>query len=119
MELTPLLLKKIVDTASQAAILAGKKAVEELTNVTSSLKNPTEVVTEADPLCQDIIIQYIRNVFPTHGILAEEGPNAGRRRYLDFYSSCIHVFQKLPQSFPCLLIIDAHIASARAHRGRK
>ncbi len=76
MELTPLLLKKIVDTASQAAILAGKKAVEELTNVTSSLKNPTEVVTEADPLCQDIIIQYIRNVFPTHGILAEEGPNA-------------------------------------------
>jgi len=76
MELTPLLLKKIVDTASQAAILAGKKAVEELTHVTSSLKNPTEVVTEADPLCQDIIIQYIRNVFPTHGILAEEGPNA-------------------------------------------
>lgn len=76
MELTPLLLKKIVDTASQAAILAGKKAVEELTHVTSSLKNPTEVVTQADPLCQDIIIQYIRNVFPTHGILAEEGPNA-------------------------------------------
>lgn len=76
MELTPLLLKKIVETASQAARLAGKKAVEELSHVTCSLKNQTEVVTQADPLCQEIIIQYIRNVFPNHGILAEEGPNA-------------------------------------------
>jgi len=76
MELTPLILKKIVETASQAARLAGKKAVEELSHVTSSLKNQTEVVTQADPLCQEIIIQYIRNVFPNHGILAEEGPNA-------------------------------------------
>ncbi len=76
MELTPLVLKKIVDTASQAARLAGKKAIEELSHVTSSLKNQTEVVTQADPLCQEIIIQCIRNVFPNHGILAEEGQNA-------------------------------------------
>lgn len=75
MKLTPLELKKIVETASQAARLAGHKAIEELSHITCSLKSQSEVVTQADPLCQEIIIKYIRNIFPNHGILAEEGPD--------------------------------------------
>jgi myo-inositol-1(or 4)-monophosphatase len=60
--------------AIEASRLAGKKAMEELCHVSSSLKNQSELVTQADPLCQEIIINHIRKSFPTHGILAEEGP---------------------------------------------
>jgi myo-inositol-1(or 4)-monophosphatase len=67
-------INQLLLTAVQAARMAGKKAVEELHNVTRILKTPTELVTEADPLCQEIIIRHIHKSFPGHGILAEEGP---------------------------------------------
>jgi len=60
--------------AIEASRLAGKKAMEELCRVSSSLKNQSELVTQADPLCQEIIINHIRKSFPAHGVLAEEGP---------------------------------------------
>jgi myo-inositol-1(or 4)-monophosphatase len=64
----------LLQTATQAARLAGKKAIEELHNVSRIMKTPTELVTEADPMCQEIIIRHIRKSFPGHGVLAEEGP---------------------------------------------
>ena len=63
----------ILNTATQAARLAGKKAIEQMHNVSRIMKTPTELVTEADPLCQEIIISHIRKSYPGHGILAEEG----------------------------------------------
>jgi myo-inositol-1(or 4)-monophosphatase len=60
--------------ATQAARLAGKEAIDQLHNVSRIMKTPTELVTEADPMCQQIIISHIRKSFPGHGILAEEGP---------------------------------------------
>jgi myo-inositol-1(or 4)-monophosphatase len=65
----------LLQTATQAARLAGKKAIDQLYNVSRIMKTPSELVTEADPLCQEIIINHIRKSFPGHGILAEEGPN--------------------------------------------
>jgi myo-inositol-1(or 4)-monophosphatase len=64
-----------LQTATQAARLAGKKAMEELPHVSIALKNQSELVTQADPLCQKIIINHICKSFPDHGFLAEEGPN--------------------------------------------
>jgi myo-inositol-1(or 4)-monophosphatase len=65
----------ILNTATQAARLAGKEAIDQLHNVSRIMKTPTELVTEADPVCQQIIISHIRKSFPGHGVLAEEGPN--------------------------------------------
>jgi myo-inositol-1(or 4)-monophosphatase len=75
MELSCAEITALLQTATQAARLAGKKAMEELHKVTRILKTPTELVTQADPLCQEIIIRHIQKSFPGHGILAEEGPN--------------------------------------------
>jgi myo-inositol-1(or 4)-monophosphatase len=64
-----------MQTATQAARLAGKMALEQLHHVSRILKTPSELVTQADPMCQEIIMNHIRKSFPGHGILAEEGPN--------------------------------------------
>jgi len=69
--------ENLLDTAMEAARKAGQKAMELLNNVSFSLKNQVEIVTQADPLCQAIIIDCIRSRYPKHGILAEEGPNEG------------------------------------------
>ncbi len=57
-----------VDLASSGAELAfglmGKTAV--------SLKDDHTVVTEADHRVQEMIVQRLRRLFPTHGIIAEE-----------------------------------------------
>jgi myo-inositol-1(or 4)-monophosphatase len=66
-----------LDLAIQAARLAGQKAVELFGRTSISIKNQVEIVTQADPLCQALIIQTIRSRFPNHGILAEEGPADG------------------------------------------
>jgi myo-inositol-1(or 4)-monophosphatase len=74
MALSPSDIAAFLQTAVEASRMAGKKAMDELCRVSCSLKNQSELVTQADPLCQEIIINHIRKSFPTHGILAEEGP---------------------------------------------
>lgn len=64
---------KEVDVAKQAARLAGQKALEELDRIHVNLKNGDEVVTQADPICQQIIIDHIRKAYPEDGFVAEEG----------------------------------------------
>jgi myo-inositol-1(or 4)-monophosphatase len=77
MGLSPIDYSGLLNIAVQAARLAGQKAMEQLSQVSYSLKNQTEIVTQADPLCQAIIIDCIRSRCPQHGILAEEGPSEG------------------------------------------
>lgn len=70
-ELSPML-----ETAVVAARLAGQRAMEELRYVARSIKTGTtgaEMVTQADPICQKLIIDRIRENYPDHGFLAEEG----------------------------------------------
>ncbi len=66
-------LSQMLEAAVVAARLAGQRAMEELRYVARSIKNGNELVTQADPICQKIIIDRIRENYPDHGFLAEEG----------------------------------------------
>ena len=67
-ELSPML-----ETAVVAARLAGQRAMEELRYVHTSVKNGSEIVTQADPICQKIIVDRIRETYSEHGFIGEEG----------------------------------------------
>ena len=56
-----------------AARLAGQRAMEELAFIKVSIKNDDELVTQADTRCQQIIIDRIKETYPDHGFIAEEG----------------------------------------------
>ena len=66
-------LSKMLETAIVAARLAGQLALEEISYLKVSVKNNTELVTQADSKCQQIIIDRIRETYPDHGFIAEEG----------------------------------------------
>ncbi|MBL7215463.1 MAG: inositol monophosphatase [Phycisphaerae bacterium] len=66
-------LSRMLETAVVAARLAGQRAMEELRYIRKSLKNNSELVTQADPVCQKIIIDRICETYPDHGFIAEEG----------------------------------------------
>ena len=73
MALDQIELRQILETAIVAARLAGQRAMEELNYVKVSKKNDNELVTQADIRCQQIIIERIKETYPDHGFIAEEG----------------------------------------------
>lgn len=66
-------LSRLLETAIVAARLAGQRAMEEINYVKVSEKNADELVTEADARCQRIIIDRIKETYPDHGFVGEEG----------------------------------------------
>ncbi len=66
-------LSQMLETAIVAARLAGQRAMEELRFIKVSVKNNDELVTQADAKCQEIIIDRIKETYPDHGFIAEEG----------------------------------------------
>jgi len=66
-------IRKMLEVAVVAARLAGQRAMEELKYIKTSIKNGNEIVTQADGLCQKLIIDRIKETYPDHGFLAEEG----------------------------------------------
>lgn len=66
-------LSHILETAIVAARLAGQRAMEEIHYVKATLKHETELVTETDRRCQQIIVDRVRETFPDHGFIGEEG----------------------------------------------
>ena len=66
-------LSRILETAIVAARLAGQRAMEEINYIKTSVKNGNELVTQADARCQKIIIDRIKENYPDHGFIAEEG----------------------------------------------
>lgn len=70
-------LSMMLETAIAAARLAGQRAMEELSFIKVSIKNNSELVTQADAQCQQIIINRIKETYPDHGFIAEEG-DAGK-----------------------------------------
>jgi myo-inositol-1(or 4)-monophosphatase len=66
-------LSAMLETAVVAARLAGQRAMEEIGFVKASIKNGRELVTQTDARCQKIIIERIKESFPDHGFIAEEG----------------------------------------------
>ncbi|RKY12270.1 MAG: hypothetical protein DRP65_01750 [Planctomycetota bacterium] len=67
-------ISRMLEVAVVAARLAGQRAMEEIRYVKSSIKNDREIVTHADRICQDLIINRIKETYPDHGFIAEEGP---------------------------------------------
>ncbi|MFA5251688.1 MAG: inositol monophosphatase family protein [Phycisphaerae bacterium] len=66
-------LSRLLETGVAAARLAGQRAMEELGAIKVSIKNNNELVTQADAQCQQIIINRIKETYPDHGFIAEEG----------------------------------------------
>jgi myo-inositol-1(or 4)-monophosphatase len=66
-------LSGMLETAIAAARLSGQRAMEELIFTKVSIKNNSELVTGADAQCQQIIINQIKETYPDHGFIAEEG----------------------------------------------
>lgn len=66
-------ISSLLETAVVAARLAGQRALEELRFVHASQKDADELVTQADPICQKIIVDHIKENYPDHGFLGEEG----------------------------------------------
>jgi myo-inositol-1(or 4)-monophosphatase len=66
-------LSRLLETAIVAARLAGQRAMEEIEFIKISVKNGSELVTQADTRCQKIIIDRIKENYPDHGFIAEEG----------------------------------------------
>jgi len=63
----------MLETAVVAARLAGQHAMEQMGYVKASQKGESELVTQADGQCQQIIIQRVRETYPDHGFIGEEG----------------------------------------------
>jgi myo-inositol-1(or 4)-monophosphatase len=68
-------ISRMLEVAIVAARLAGQRAMEEIKYIKYSIKNDEEIVTQADSHCQRIIIERIKENYPDHGFIAEEGPN--------------------------------------------
>jgi len=66
-------LSRMLETAIVAARLAGQRAMEEINFIKASVKKGRELVTEADTRCQQIIVERIKETYPDHGFIAEEG----------------------------------------------
>ena len=77
MELNHRNLSQMLETAIVAARLAGQRAMEEINFTKSSIKNGNELVTQTDARCQQLIINRIKETYPDHGFIAEEGEGGG------------------------------------------
>jgi myo-inositol-1(or 4)-monophosphatase len=66
-------LNRMLETAVVAARLAGQRAMEEISYIRTSIKGPDQLVTQADVMCQNIIVDRIKETFPDDGFIAEEG----------------------------------------------
>ena len=73
MELEQRDLSGMLETAIVSARLAGQRAMEEINYIKATVKNDNELVTQADAHCQKIIIDRIKENYPDHGFIAEEG----------------------------------------------
>jgi myo-inositol-1(or 4)-monophosphatase len=70
-------LRRMLETAVDAARLAGRRAMKEIKNITVSVKGPDQLVTQADIMCQKIIVDRIKKTFPDDGFIAEEEQGGG------------------------------------------
>ncbi len=69
-------LSRMLETAIVAARLAGQRAMEEMRYLKVKVKSEDQLVTQADTICQKIIIDRIKETYPDHGFIAEEGEHA-------------------------------------------
>ena len=63
----------MLEVAIVAARSAGQLAMEEINYTKSSAKSASELVTQMDSRCQKLIIEHIKENYPDHGFIGEEG----------------------------------------------
>jgi myo-inositol-1(or 4)-monophosphatase len=68
-------IRPMLEVAIVAARLAGQRAMEDIKYTKSFIKKGTEIVTQTDPICQEIIVGRIKETYPDHGFIGEEGTN--------------------------------------------
>ncbi len=66
-------LSRMLEVAVVSARLGGQRAMELVNYSKASVKNDNELVTDADKQCQQIIIDRIKENYPDHGFIGEEG----------------------------------------------
>lgn len=69
-------LSSMLEVATVAARLGGQRAME-LINYSKVSEKGDQLVTDADVACQAIIISRIKENFPDHGFIGEEGDGGG------------------------------------------
>lgn len=69
--------ESMLAAAIQAARCAGHHALDMMNTTQASIKNSSDLVTEADFQCQTLIIEQIQSRFPEHGFVGEEGDQGG------------------------------------------
>jgi len=67
-------ISQMLEIAAVSARLAGQRAMEELKYLKTSVKHGNELVTQADSICQQLIVSRIKEIYPDHGFIGEEGP---------------------------------------------
>lgn len=67
-------ISRMLEVAVVAARLAGQKAMEKINYTKAHKKSDDEIATDADTMCQQLIIDRIKETYPDHGFIAEEGP---------------------------------------------
>ncbi|CAK0881937.1 unnamed protein product [Prorocentrum cordatum] len=75
-------LDDVLATAKHAALLAGEQIIAawQTTGVVKDTKsNATDLVTETDHRCEDMIIELLQEKYPEHSIIGEE--TAGSSKY--------------------------------------
>jgi len=66
----------MLEAAIVAGRVGGQRAMEEINFTKASVKSSGELVTQADSRCQQIIVDRIKETYPDHGFIAEEGGEA-------------------------------------------
>ena len=73
-------LNQLLETAITAAKKAGEIISSNMggTEVSKLKANPRDLLTEIDPLCEQVIKETILEIFPTHDFLGEEDVDPGK-----------------------------------------
>lgn len=93
MELEHSDISRMLEVGVVAARLAGQRAMEDIKYTKTKVKNDNELVTESDATCQKLIIDRIKETYPDHGFMAEEGSDG-------------NIFKQPPRGEPIWWVID-------------
>jgi len=105
-------LKSFVETAGEIAREAGASISEfARRRIGFELKGAYDIVTEADRTSERIIVERLRQHFPTHSVMAEEGGgNVGSSEY-QWYVDPLDGTTNFAHGFP---VYNVSIGLARA-----
>lgn len=106
-------LQQALKLATDLARKAGKVQLEHLGNVGRiDYKSEVDIVTEVDRTCEDLIVRGIKEKFPDHDILAEEGSGTRSRSAFQWVIDPVDGTVNYAHGFPFFAV-----SIALAHEG--